>query len=41
MRCLVIYFSQTGNTKKIARAIKKGIEGAGSSAWLERTADKS
>jgi flavodoxin/ferredoxin len=26
MKCIIIYFSQSGNTKKIARAIQKGIE---------------
>jgi flavodoxin/ferredoxin len=26
MKCIVIYFSQTGNTERIARAIRQGIE---------------
>jgi flavodoxin len=25
MKCIIIYFSQSGNTKKVARAIQKGI----------------
>ena len=29
MKCLVIYFSQTGNTKKVAEAICSGIKSAG------------
>ena len=26
MKCIAIYFSQTGNTEKIAMAIQKGIK---------------
>ena len=29
MKCIVIYFSQTGNTEKVARAIQAGIEQVG------------
>ena len=25
MKCIVIYFSQTGNTEKVAKAIQKGV----------------
>jgi len=28
MKCLIIYYSQTGNTEKIARAIQKGVQQA-------------
>jgi flavodoxin/NAD-dependent dihydropyrimidine dehydrogenase PreA subunit len=28
MKCIVIYFSQTGNTEKIAKAIQKGVNAA-------------
>ena len=30
MKCVIIYFSQTGNTEKVAQAIQKGIKLAGS-----------
>lgn len=28
MKCILIYFSQTGNTEKIARAVQKGVQQA-------------
>ena len=29
MKCIVVYFSQTGNTEKIARSIQKGVQQIG------------
>jgi ferredoxin len=39
MKCAVVYFSQTGNTKKMALAIAQGLEAAGAKCDLLRLAD--
>lgn len=39
MRCIVIYFSQTGNTEKIAKAIQVGVKQAGSNCDLIKIQD--
>ncbi len=39
MKSLVIYFSQTGNTKTIAQAIGRGIESEGASCEVRRIKD--
>jgi multimeric flavodoxin WrbA len=37
MKAAVIYWSKTGNTEKVARAIKEGLEAAGAEVLLTRT----
>ena len=39
MKAAVIYWSQSGNTEKVARAIKDGLEAAGADVLLKRTED--
>ena len=39
MRCVIIYFSQTGNTEKLAKAILKGMERAGGNCELVKIKD--
>ncbi|GAG99080.1 unnamed protein product [marine sediment metagenome] len=34
MKSVIVYFSQTGNTEKIARAIAKGIKSTDNSCTL-------
>ena len=38
-RALVLYWSNTGNTKKVASAIKEGLEAAGVNVSLKRTTE--
>ena len=38
-RALVLYWSNTGNTKKVASAIKEGLEDAGVNVSLKRTTE--
>jgi len=37
MKAAIIYWSQTGNTEKVALAIKEALEAAGVEALLKRT----
>lgn len=39
MKCIVIYYSQTGNTRKIAQAIHAGMSTAGEHCDIARTQD--
>lgn len=39
MRCAVVYFSQTGNTETMARAIARGVEAAGAECDVLRLMD--
>lgn len=39
MKCLVIYFSQTGNTEKVAKAIQKGIKQAAGQCDIAKIKD--
>jgi flavodoxin len=38
-KAIVVYYSQTGNTKKVAQAIHKGISQAGEQCDLARLKD--
>lgn len=41
MQVLILYYSKTGNTKKLAQAIAKGVESTGVKAVLKNTKDVS
>ena len=38
-RAVILYWSNTGNTKKVADAIKDGLESAGLEVYLKKTTD--
>ncbi len=39
MRILILYYSKTNNTKKLAAEISKGVEAGGATAILKNTAE--
>ena len=39
MEAIIIYWSKTGNTEKVALAIQEGLEGAGADVTLKRVRD--
>ena len=39
MNAIIIYWSKTGNTEKVALAIQEGLEGAGADVTLKRVGD--
>ena len=39
MKCVVVYFTQTGNTEKIAKAIQNGITQSGNSCDIIKIQD--
>jgi NAD(P)H dehydrogenase (quinone) len=39
LRSIVTYYSRTGNTEKVAKALAKGMEKAGASVTIKRIED--